>query len=824
MKYKDPHRKREAEKYGRPIPSREFILETLENADSPMGFMPLCNALDLTEDTDRDALKYRLRAMERDGQLLYNRRRQYIPVSKADLVAGRVIAHPDGFGFLVPDEGGEDLYLSNIQMRQLLHGDRALASVIGIDRKGRREGAVVEVLEHNTEQVVGRYHEERGVGFVIADNVRISQNIIIPKEQTYDAEEGQIVVTAIIEQPTRRSQPIGKIVEILGDHMGPGMEIDIALRSHDLPYIWPDDVNKQCKKFKEEVLKKDKKGRVDIRKLPLVTIDGSDTRDFDDAVYCERDGKNWRLLVAIADVAHYVEVGSPLDQEAWNRGTSIYFPEKVIPMLPEVLSNGLCSLNPHVDRLCMVADIRIDPQGDVISYDFFEGLMKSAARLTYTEMAQIVVDKNKEVRATQRGRLKYLDNLYTLYKILRRQRTKRGAIDFETKETRIIYGANKKIDRIVLTARNDAHKLIEECMIIANVCAAKFVEKHKIPNLHRAHPTPEAGRVEDLRSFLGTMGLSLPGSEEPKPQDYAVVLKKLKKRADAQLIQTVLLRSMSQATYSPDSSGHFGLALDHYAHFTSPIRRYPDLLIHRGIRHIIRDGKIDKFDYNHADMVALGEHSSMTERRAEDASRDVVAWLKCEFMQDKVGEIFEGIITSVLGFGLFVELKDTFVEGLVHITALNNDYYHFDATTHQLTGERTNQRYRLGDTITVMIARVDLDERKIDFTLPSMPEQKARPKKSKSRKGSKAKSKSSGNRTQPKQPTKNEKKQAPKKKKATTTATSTTATKPRKGKKAKSRSSGNRTQPKPQVEEEKSSTSKKKKRRPRNRKKKKTTS
>lgn len=823
MKYQDPHRKREAEKYGRPIPSREFILEKLENADSPMGFMPLCNALDLSEDTDRDALKYRLRAMERDGQILYNRRRQYIPVSKADLVAGRVIAHPDGFGFLVPDEGGEDLYLSNIQMRQLLHGDRALASVIGVDRKGRREGAVVEVLEHNTEQVVGRYHEERGVGFVIADNVRISQNIIIPKEQTHDAKEGQIVVTAIIEQPTRRSQPIGKIIEILGDHMGPGMEIDIALRSHDLPHIWPDDVNKQCKKFREEVLKKDKKGRVDIRKLPLVTIDGSDTRDFDDAVYCEKDGKNWRLLVAIADVAHYVEIGSPLDQEAWNRGTSIYFPEKVIPMLPEVLSNGLCSLNPHVDRLCMVADIRIDPEGEVISYDFFEGIMNSAARLTYTEMAQIVVDKDKEIRATQRGRLKYLDNLYALYKVLRRKRTKRGAIDFETKETRIIYGENRKIDRIVLTERNDAHKLIEECMITANVCAAKFVEKHKIPNLHRAHPTPEAGRVEDLRSFLGTMSLSLPGSEEPRPEDYAVVLKKIKTRPDAQLIQTVLLRSMSQATYSPDSSGHFGLSLEHYAHFTSPIRRYPDLLIHRGIRHIIRGGKADTFDYNHMDMVALGEHSSMTERRAEDASRDVVAWLKCEFMQDKVGETFEGIITSVLGFGLFVELKDTFIEGLVHITALNNDYYHFDAITHQLTGERTNQRYRLGDTITVMTARVDLDERKIDFTLPGMTEQKPRSKKKKSTRGKKDRAAGSGNRTQSKPKGKSQgKKQSSQ------------------GKKSRGSGSGNRTQSKPKAkpqsqpkskpqsiendQEEQKSAAKpaaKKKRRPRNRKKKK---
>lgn len=761
MKYKDPHRKREAEKYGRPIPSREFILEILENAHSPMGFRLLCDTLDLAEGTDRDALKFRLRAMERDGQILFNRRRQYIPVSKADLIAGRVIAHPDGFGFLVPDEGGEDLYLSNFQMRPLLHGDRALASVIGIDHKGRREGVVVEVLEHNTEQIVGRYFEERGAAFVVADNVRISQTILIPKKYTQQAKKGQIVVVAIIEQPTRRSQPIGKIIEILGDHMGPGMEIDIALRSHDLPHIWPQKVEQQCKKFKEEVAEKDKKRRVDIRKLPLVTIDGSTTRDFDDAVYCERDGRNYRLLVAIADVAHYVQVGTPLDEEAWNRGTSIYFPKKVIPMLPEVLSNGLCSLNPNVDRLCMVADILISPKGDVIKYSFFEGVMNSAARLTYGEMAQIVVDKDKEVRATQRGRLKYLDNLYKLYRILRKRRVQRGALDFESKETRIIYGEDRKIEKIIPTQRNEAHKLIEECMILANVCAAKFVQKHKIPNLHRSHPTPEIGRVDDFNSFLASVGLALPNKDKPSTKDFATVLEQAQGRPDELLIQTVVLRTMAQATYCPDSDGHFGLALDHYAHFTSPIRRYPDLLIHRGIRHIIQGKKADSFDYNHADMVALGEQSSMTERRAEDASRDVIAWLKCEYMQDKVGEEYEGIITAVLGFGIFVELKETYIEGLVHVTALSNDYYHFDAVKHELVGERSHKRFRLGDSIKIVVARVDLDERKIDFVLPNMKDGLQSPRKRKSKKQQKETQKSrkkGGNKKQPRRNNKAKKK------------------------------------------------------------------
>jgi ribonuclease R len=727
LKYKDPHKQREKEKYGRPIPSRELILEVLTNAPSPMAFKPLANELGLSEDVDRDALKYRLRAMERDGQLLFNRRRQYIPVSSADLIAGRVIGHADGFGFLVPDDGGDDLFLSGKQMRQLLHGDRALASVAGIDRKGRREGVVIEVLERNTSKIVGRFFQERGIGFVVPDNKRLSQDIIIPAEHFNGADDSQIVMVSIIEQPTRRSRPIGKITEILGEHMGPGMEIDIALRSHDLPYEWPAAVDKECLQYNSENISKNaKKGRVDLRKTPLVTIDGEDSRDFDDAVYCERDGKNWRLLVAIADVSHYVRPGAALDQEAWNRGTSVYFPEQVIPMLPEVLSNGLCSLNPDVDRLCMVCDARISPQGKIISYHFFDAVMHSAARLTYNEMASLVVDKDPEARKKRRGILKHLDNLYCLYKVLRKEREKRGAIDFETSETRIIFGDDKKIEKIIPAERNEAHKLIEECMILANVCAAKFLQKHNIPNLNRCHPAPQASKLEDLHSFLGGLGLTLGGGDEPGPKDYSKLLKSIKGRLDAHLIQTVLLRSLSQATYSPDLVGHFGLALESYAHFTSPIRRYPDLLVHRGIRHVIQGKKAKQFKYSHADMVALGEHCSMTERRAEDAGRDVTAWLKAEYMQDKVGETFEGVITAVTGFGLFVELNEIHVEGLIHVTALTSDYYHFDPMHHRLTGEHSGKRFRLGDPITVIVARVDLDERKIDFILPGSDKDKGR--------------------------------------------------------------------------------------------------
>jgi len=747
LKYKDPHQKREAKKYGRPIPSRELMLEIMEKNGKPIGFRELADKLDLSDPQDLDPMKYRLRAMERDGQILFNRSKKYIPVSKADLIAGRVQGHPDGFGFLIPDDGSADLFLHGKQMRKLLHGDRALASVTGTDRKGRREGAIVEVLEHNTESVVGRYFVEGGLGFVTPDNSRIAQDIVIPTENCGNAEDGQIVVARIIEYPTTRHQPIGKIVETLGDHMAPGMEIDIALRSHDLPHVWPSDTEKESEALSDEVLEKDKKDRVDLRSMPLVTIDGEDSRDFDDAVYCEKDKKgNWKLTVAIADVSHYVPVGSALDKEAWNRATSVYFPAEVIPMLPEKISNGLCSLNPAVDRLCMVCEATIDPQGEVVDYQFMSAVMHSAARLTYTKMAAMVVDKDAGLRNEFSSIVDHLDDLYTLYHVLKKARNQRGSIDFETTETQIIFGEDRKIESIKPTERNDAHKLIEECMVTANMCAARFLKKHKVPALHRVHDGPNTEKLAKVHEFLGGLGLTLGGGEKPQPKDYATLLNSVKDRPDAHLIQTVMLRSMSRAQYAPvdledpTKTRHFGLARQDYAHFTSPIRRYPDLLVHRAIRHVINNipaqgakkpkllqraiQKVTKkslaksYTYNYAEMKALGEHCSMCEQRADDASRDVMAWLKAEYMQDKVGETFQGVISTVTGFGLFVELNDIYVEGLVHVTALKSDYYHFDAARHMMKGENSGKKYRLGDTIEIQVARVDLDERKIDFVLP----------------------------------------------------------------------------------------------------------
>jgi len=666
-------------------------------------------------------LKHRLRAMERDGQLIRNRRNGYGLVSKMDLVHGRIIGHPDGFGFLVPDDGESDLFISGREMRTVMDGDRVVARVSGIDRKGRREGAIVEVLERGKSRFVGRFYIDGGIAFVIPENKRISQEILIPAESFGKAKSGQIVSVEIVDPPTRHRQPVGQIVEILGDRMAPGMEIDIALRDHDLPQTWSAAVEEELTPFHTgEVPESAKQGREDIRELSLVTIDGEDARDFDDAVYCEQlsddPADGWKLLVAIADVSHYVKPDSELDKSAIERGNSVYFPNRVIPMLPEVLSNGLCSINPHVDRLCMVCEMRIDTDGEVTGYRFFEGLMRSHARFTYTKVAAII-DGDVSLRSEYSAMVPQVEQLHKLYLALRKQRDGRGAIDFDTQETQIIFSNDKKIERIVPTVRNDAHKLIEEMMIAANVCAANYLIKNKMPTLFRVHEGPGSEKLADLRDFLSSLGLGLKGAQDPHPGDYSDLIDETRERPDYHLIQTVLLRSLSRAVYTPDNIGHFGLAFDEYLHFTSPIRRYPDLLVHRALRHLCQGKKADSFKYSTDDMDYFGEHCSGTERRADEATRDVIDWLKCEYMQDKIDEEFDGIITGVTNFGVFVELSEVYVEGLVHVTGLGEDYFHFDHANHRLYGERTHQIFRLADKVRVKVTRVDLDDRKIDFEL-----------------------------------------------------------------------------------------------------------
>lgn len=715
----DPYAQREAEKYDKPIPSRELILQFIEHAGKPMARKDIAEAFSLEEEQQLEALRRRLRAMERDGQLLFNRGQRYCLVNNKDLIVGRIIGHADGFGFIRPDDGSDDLFLSPREMNPLLHNDRAMVRVVGVDKKGRREAAVVDVLERNTHQIVGRLYKEDGFTYVIPDNKNISQTVLIQKGGSGKAKQGQIVIAEIVEQPTKLRQPIGRIVEVLGDHLAPGMEIEMAIRSHELPHLWPDQVQEEIKPLKPEVPESAKTNRLDLRNTPLVTIDGEDARDFDDAVFCKRTAKGWKLLVAIADVSHYVQINTALDNEAKNRSTSVYFPENVIPMLPEILSNGLCSLNPHVDRLCMVCEMLIDKEGNVLRSRFMEAVMNSHARLTYTEVAKILVEGDTELQEKYRPLLPHLKELYALYQVLRTSREQRGAMDFDTQETRIVFGKSRKISKIVPVVRNDAHKLIEECMITANSAAARFLNAKKMPKLLRVHEGPSADKLFSLKTFLGELGLKLGGDANPAPLDYMHLVNNIKGRPDAHLIQTVLLRSLSQAVYSPELKGHFGLALDAYAHFTSPIRRYPDLLVHRAIRHCLQGKKADSFYYGVPDMVMLGEHCSANERRADDATRDVVSWLKCEYMMDKIGEEFTGIISAVTSFGFFVELAEIYVEGLVHISNLGQDYFHFDPTSHRLLGERTNITYRLGDSVKVKVVRVDLDEKKMDFELIS---------------------------------------------------------------------------------------------------------
>ncbi len=774
----DPNAAAEAAKYDNPVPSREALLMLLEQAPGPMSHEDVCLALGETDPGRVEALRRRLIAMSRDGQAMSNRRNQFFPMDKAGLVMGKVMGHRDGFGFVLRD-GDDDVFLSNRQMRKVFHGDKVAVQVLGHDRRGRPEGKIVQVLERNTRQVVGRFYDQGGVGsdadnhsghyagdkpgvhaksgfgIVQPDNKRVSHEILIPEEARNGAKHGQFVVVTISTQPNPGKLPMGQVIEVLGDHLAPGMEIEVAIRSHNIPSEWPLEVGVEAKKLPDEVNDADKPRRIDLRHLPFVTIDGEDARDFDDAVYCEKNKNTggWRLYVAIADVSHYVDVQSALDKEAHQRGNSVYFPGFVVPMLPEKLSNGLCSLNPQVDRLVMVCEMTISKAGKVSGYRFMEGVIHSHARLTYNKVWSMLEQPITEEGATWREHyaelMPHIDGLYQLFKLLREKREERGAMDFDSVETRIEFDANRKIQQIVPTERNDAHMLIEECMLAANVCSANFLKKYKVPALYRVHAGPSAEKVENLSAFLGEIGLSMNAADtslgdarKPTPKHYQDLLARIQDRPDAHLIQTVLLRSLSQAVYHPENEGHFGLAYPAYTHFTSPIRRYPDLLVHRAIRSVIRSEQecrnatraegaepIPKdriYPYDLQAILALGEHCSMTERRADDATRDVTDFLKCEYIQDRVGDVFEGVISAVTGFGLFVELKDVYVEGLVHVSSLQNDFYQFDSVKHRLIGERTRRSFRLGDSLWVQVTGVDLDERKVDFELATAPMNRGR--------------------------------------------------------------------------------------------------
>lgn len=710
----DPFYQRESEKYADPIPSREYMMRVLEGYGRPMSRTQLIDELGIEDDAKQTALGFRLRAMLRDGQLMQDRRGRYCLLPHLNLQRGTVQGHRDGYGFFIPDNGGPDMMLSAREMRGVMHGDTVLAYQISVDRRGRIEGKVHEVIEHANVTVVGRFFSEHGVNFVVPDSKRLTQDISIPPEYVMDAKDGQMVLVELLAYPSKRSQAVGKILHVVGEHMAPGMEIEVAILAHGIPLHWPADVVASVATVPQYVVESDVKGRTDLRALSFVTIDGEDAKDFDDAVYCEPNPRGgFKLLVAIADVSHYVPIGSALDQEASKRGNSVYFPGKVIPMLPEALSNGICSLNPNVDRLCMIADMAISSDGKITRSRFYRAVIHSKARLTYTQVGQWI--EKGEADSAHADIWPMIASLHRLFLILQEGRKARGAMDFDSTETKIEFDEFRKIQRIVPLVRNDAHRLIEECMLAANVAVARYLEREKIPTLYRVHAAPEEDKVVALRQFLGELGLQLSGGKVPRPKDFQRTLAEVESRPDAHMIQTVMLRSLKQAQYIEMNDGHFGLAYTAYTHFTSPIRRYPDLLIHRALGHLIDNQEVASFAYTHEEMSRLGKHSSSTERRADDATRDVVSWLKCEYMQDKLGQVFTGRISAVTSFGIFVELDDVYAEGLVHVTSLKNDYYQFDAVKHRLVGERGGQVYRLGDKMTVLVARVDLEERKIDF-------------------------------------------------------------------------------------------------------------
>ena len=672
-------------------------------------------------------------------------------------IEGQVQGHRDGHGFVQRDDGEPDIYLPPNEMRAVLHKDRVKVRVVRLDRKGRPEGRVVEILERPEQPIIGRLLQESGLWLVAPEDKRYAQDVLIPKGATGTARPGQVVVVELTEPPALYGQPVGRVVEVLGEIDDPGMEIEIAVRKYSVPHEFSEACLDQAKALPEKVRAQDRKGRVDLRDVPLVTIDGEDARDFDDAVYClparVGRGKGWRLLVAIADVSHYVQTGSAIDIDAYDRATSVYFPRRVIPMLPEKLSNGLCSLNPDVDRLCMVCDMLVTAKGEVHAYQFYPAVMHSHARLTYTEVAAILANTRGPEAMRRKERVQDLIHLHDVYRALLAARQVRGAVDFETTETQIVCDESGRIEKIVPRLRNDAHRLIEEAMLAANVCSADFIQQGQHPGLFRVHEGPTPEKKDILRNYLKALGLGLGLSDDPHTSEFQKIAEATKDRPDAQQIHTMLLRSMQQAIYTPINSGHFGLAYEAYTHFTSPIRRYPDLLVHRVIKAILEGGKYElpalpvpgeahaklskRLQKNKAApggraaarprvsmsaaeqqaWEAAGLHCSANERRADEASRDVEAWLKCKYMREHLGEEYSGLVTAVTGFGLFVTLDKLYVEGLVHITELGGEYFRFDEARQELRGERTGIRYSIGTRVQIQVSRVDLDGRKIDFRL-----------------------------------------------------------------------------------------------------------
>ncbi|MCO6518596.1 ribonuclease R [Snodgrassella sp.] len=710
LRHQDPYLQRELQRYSNPLPSREWIIAVLEKIGIPVRTAELAQKLNITKE-ETVFFERRLNAMARDGQILINRRGAVCVANKLALVKCRVEVHKDDFGFAVPlnPADGSDFVLYTRQMRGLMNGDIVTVRPAGTDRRGRREGQVLDVIERANQDVVGRLAIEHGVAMLVPEDKRLGASIVLQPDSLGKTKTGQVLVARIESYPNATQAAVARVTEILGDYADSGMEIEIAVRKHHLPYQFSRECLAQAAKIPDHVTAAERKNRVDLRELPLITIDGETARDFDDAVYAEKIGRNYRLVVAIADVSHYVHPDDAIDHDALERATSVYFPRRVIPMLPENLSNGICSLNPNVERLCLVCDMVITYAGNIKSYEFYPAIMRSHARLTYTQAWDwISNDQFDDPMKT------HVLSLYRLYQILLKKRLQRGAVEFESIETQMIFNQQGKIERIVPVERNEAHRLIEECMLAANVCAAEFLKQHKHPALYRNHAGPTSERLSTLREQLALLSLQLNGGNNPTPKDYADLSEKIKERPDRSVISVMLLRSMQQAVYEPQNIGHFGLAYSAYTHFTSPIRRYPDLTVHRAIKAILQHRQ-----YQPKSWTELGVHCSLAERKADNASRDVENWLKTYYMQDKIGEVFSGTISGMANFGLFVTLDNVYIDGMIHISDLGEDYFNFHPELMAIVGERSGIRFKLGDKIMVKVARADLDTSRIDLVLIS---------------------------------------------------------------------------------------------------------
>ncbi|MGB5104564.1 MAG: ribonuclease R [Steroidobacteraceae bacterium] len=692
------------------------MLQVLRRAGRPMRLDEVAAELGPVAGADAEA---QLATVLKHGEVVLNRRGQYcLREQLPGVVVGTVQAHRSGDGLLLPDDASAPIHLPGQQMREVMHGDRVAVRIEGPSFRGKPQGAIVEVLERRTREVVGRLQVESGVAYLTPDNARITHRVLVPQSQLGGAESGQIVIVEITQQPSRSAQPVGRVSRVLGDHGAPGMETDIAIHSHGLPFEFPQAVLAEAAACGARIPEAAIAGREDLRDTALVTIDGEDAKDYDDAVYGERTrGGGWRLIVAIADVGHYVAPGSALDVEARERGTSVYFPNRVIPMLPEALSNGLCSLVPDQDRLCLCCELRVSDDGRITRSRFFEGVMRSAARLTYREVGEFLERPGAKHSPRLEALRERLLALHGIYRSFIRYRSGRGALELDTPELKLKFDEAGRVAALVEQPRNDAHRLIEECMIAANVAAARYLDRHRVPTLYRVHGLPEIDRLETLRQFMREFGLWLPPAEEIKPEHLRDLLQKIGDRPDAILISTAVIRSMPQAVYQPGNIGHFGLALEHYAHFTSPIRRYPDLVVHRGIRQVLRSGEPEALVEWHGAFPVLGQECSFRERRADEATRGAVAWLKCYYMQERVGEEYDGIVSGVVDFGLFVQLDGLQVDGLLHVSALGQDYFMRDRSGYRIVGRNSGKIYKLGDRLRVRVSNVSLDERRVDFEL-----------------------------------------------------------------------------------------------------------